>query len=144
MADPLSIAASVVQFLDISVRLCLKLNHFCAEMRDVPHKLRSLEADLRQQNSVAQGIQQLINKSPAAIDVSSVNILAGILGDYSKTMERLLLVLGSVTSHNDAGLLKKGWNARRAIKKKTQILCCCDSMAQQRSVLSLWLSHLNM
>lgn len=144
MADPLSISACVVQFLDISVRLCLKLHHLCSEMHDVPHKLRGLEADIREQTSVVEGLRALTTKSNSNIEPSSLKGLETILEEYSRAMERLLGILDSVSSSADDGLIKRSWNAIRAIDKKGSILQCCDHLAQKRSLLSLWLHNCNM
>lgn len=144
MADPLSISAAVVQFLQITIRLCLKLHSFCAEMYDLPERLGSLESDLKQQIQVADDIQGLVSGTPPALNSSSINSLQAILDDYSRKMEHLLRILNSVSNESHDGFLKRSWNALRALDKKNAMLLCCDQLAQKRSLLSIWLGKANM
>lgn len=144
MADPLSISAAVVQFLQITVHLCLKLHSFCADMHDVPERLGSLESDLKQQIQVAEDIQSLVSGMSPALKPSSVHSLRVILDDYSSKMEHLLRILDSVSSESHDGFLRRSWNALRALDKKNAMLLCCEQLAQKRSLLSIWLGKANM
>lgn len=143
MADPLSISAAVVQFLQITVHLCMKLHSFCADMHDVPERLGSLELDLKQQIQVAEDIQSLVSGMSPALSLSSIDSLLAILDDYSSKMEHLLQILTSVSSESHDGFLKRSWNALRALDKKNAMLLCCDQLAQKRSLLSIWLGKAN-
>ncbi|KAG6365656.1 hypothetical protein INS49_007267 [Diaporthe citri] len=144
MADPLSISAAVVQFLQVTVQLCLKLHGFCADMHDVPDRLGSLESDLKQQIRVAENIQSLVSGTSPALNSSSIDSLRAILDDYSTKMDHLLRILDSVSSKSHDGFFKRNWNALRALDKKNAMLLCCDQLAQKRSLLSVWLGKANM
>lgn len=144
MADPLSISAAVVQFLQITVQLCSKLRSFYADMHDVPERLGSLELDLKQQIQVAGDIQNLVSGASPALDPSSIDSLRAILDDYIRKMETLSRILDSVSSESHDGFLKRSWNALRALDKKNAMLSCCDQLAQKRSLLSIWLGKANM
>lgn len=144
MADPLSISAAVVQFLEISVHLCMKLHSFCAEMRDVPEKLGSLETEITQQIRIAEDIRSSVSGISPALKPSSITLLREILDDYSSKMDQLLRILESVSCAPHNGLLKRSWNALRALDKKTEILLCCDQLAQKKSLLSIWFGNTNM
>lgn len=144
MADPLSISAAVVQFLQITAHLCLKLHSFCEDMHDVPERLGSLESDLKQQIQVAEDIQNLISGMSPVLNSTSINSLRAILDDYCSKMEHLLKILNSVTSGSNDGFLKRSWNALRAMDKKNAMLLCCEQLAQKKSLLSIWLGKANM
>lgn len=144
MADPLSISAAVVQFLQVTVQLCLKLRSFYADMHDVPERLGSLESDLKQQIQVAKDIQTLVSGRSPALDSSSIDSLRAILDDYTGKMDHLARILDSVSSDSDDGFLKRSWNALRALDKKNAMLLCCDQLAQKRGLLSIWLGKANM
>ena len=45
MAEALAISAAVVQFLDVSFRLSVKLGELVSELHDVPERLRILKSD---------------------------------------------------------------------------------------------------
>lgn len=144
MADPLSISAAVVQFLQVTVQLCLKLRSFYGEMHDVPERLESLELDLKQQIQVAKDIQNLVSGRSPALNSSSVDSLRAILDDYTGKMDHLSRILDSVSSESDDGFFKRSWNSLRALDKKNAMLLCCDQLAQKRSLLSMWLGKANM
>lgn len=144
MADPLSISAAVVQFLQVTLQLCLKLRSFCADIHDVPERLGSLESDLKQQIQVAEDIQNLVSGMSPALDSSSINSLRAILVDYNSKMDHLLRILDSVSGEPHDGFFKRSWNALRALDKKNAMLLCCDHLAQKRSLLSIWLGKANM
>lgn len=141
MLDPLSalsVAAAATQFAEQGLNVVLKLHSLFTEMRDVPKTLSCLETDLKQQIEVARQIRHQILKMATALDTAAMDSLHEMLSDYSSKMLDLMGLLNSLVNGPQDWLVKKSWNAIRAIDKKKEILACCDQLARKKSLLSVW------
>lgn len=143
MAEALGITAAVVQFLDIGLRLTLKIRSFSSEVHDVPRKLNVVRDHVTQHIEVASSIQTSITSSTLSLDPSSEALLKTILDDQRREMELLLKLLESVTNKADDGLLRRGWNGIQAIDKKKDIESACDRIEAKGNLISLWLGNTN-
>lgn len=144
MAEILGITAAVVQFLDVGLRLCLKIHSFSSEVRDVPQKLNVVRDHLIQHVEMASSIQTSITNSSFNLDDSSEALLKVILdGQRLEMMELLLKLLDSITNKADDNLFRRGWNGIRAIDKKKDIESACDRIEAKGGLISLWLGNTN-
>lgn len=144
MAEALGISAALVQFVDIGLRLCLKLHSLCSEVRDVPHKLVILEIHVKQQTEVASRIQASILQGSVALNDDSEALLAKILEDQRQSMESLIDLISSVTNQPGDGILHRGWNGIRAIDKKRKMESICEQIQAKADLLSSWLANANL
>lgn len=143
MAEVLGITAAVVQFLDIGLRLTLKIRSFSSEVHDVPRKLNSVREHVMQHIEVASSIQTSVISSTLSLDPGSEALLKTILDDQRREMELLLKLLEIVTDKADDGLLRRGWNGIQAIDKKKDIESACDRIEAKGNLISLWLGNTN-
>lgn len=141
MAEALGVSAAVVQFVDIGLRLCLRLHSFCSEVRDVPQKLNALQDHLKQQIEVASSIQNSVLGASVLVDDSSEALLKSILEDQRRVMEHLFNLLESVTNKSGDNILRRSWNGIRAIDKKKDIESACDQLEAKMRLLSSWLGN---
>lgn len=145
MAEALAIAAAVVQFLDIGLRLSTKLGGLVSELHDAPNTLHRLKSDLDQQISMTQHIQSSypIFWSTSIKSPSAVTLQDKALVDYTHTMEQLVSVIQSVHNEAEHGAFRKSWNAIRVIHKRKEIELLCDHLERQKSTMMLWLTNAN-
>lgn len=143
MAEILSISAAVVQFLDIALRLSLKIHSCCNELREVPHRLNNLRAHLMQQTELASSVQKSVLGSSVSLTDSSKALLKSILNDQSREMDLMLNLIDSVTSKANDRLIRRSWNGIQAIDKKKNIESACDQIEAKGNLLSLWLINTN-
>lgn len=143
MAEILGITAAVVQFLDISLRLCIKIRSFSGKFRDVPHKLNVVRHHLTQHMEVVSSIQTSIGDSSFSLDASSEAQLKLILDDQRREMELLLKLLESITNKVDDGVFRRGWNGIQAIDKKKDIEAACKQIEAKGGLILLWLGNTN-
>lgn len=143
MAEVLGITAAVIQFLDIGLRLTLKIHSFSSEVRDVPRKLSVLKDHVIQHVEMASSIQTSISNSSFGLNSSSEAQLNAILDDQRRQMEILLQLLDSITNNDDDGLFRRGWNGIKAIDKKKDIESACDQIEAKGDLISLWLVNTN-
>lgn len=143
MAEVLGITAALVQFLDIGLRLSLKIRSFSNEVRDVPQKLNIVRGHVTQHIEVASSIRASIINSSLSLDPSSEALLKTILDEQRKQMELLLQLLDSFTNKADDGLFRRGWNGIQAIDKKKDIESACNRIEAKANLISLWLGNIN-
>lgn len=144
MAEVLGITAALVQFLDIGLRLSLKIRSLSSEIRDVPQKLDVVRGHVTQHIEIASSIQTSIINSSLSLNPSSEALLKTILDEQRKQMEVLLQLLDSLTNKSDDGLLRRGWNGIQAIDKKKEIESACDRIEVKGNLISLWLGNTNL
>lgn len=144
MAEVLGISAAVVQFLDVGLRLCLKIHSLSNAVRDVPQKLKVLRSHLMQQVEVAKHIQTVIVGSSVSLNDSSEALLKALLDDQAQTMDLLLNLLDSVSNKADDGFLRRTWNGIQAVEKRKAIESACDQVESKVNLLSLWLGNTNL
>lgn len=143
MAELLGISAAVVQFLDIGLRLCLKIHSLSNEVGDVPHKLKILRAHLTQQVEVAKNIQTEIVGLPISPNDSPEALFKALLDDQAQAMDVLLRLLDSVSNKADDGFIRRSWKGIHAVEKKKAIEAACDQVESKGNLLSLWLGNTN-
>lgn len=145
MADALAISAAVVQFLDIAIKLTLKLSSLYKEVRDVPEKLQRLQLDLDQQIAIAKYVESshasFWNGPPATSSGSMP--LDQPLADYVATMKQLLDAVHTIMKP-EAGIVRRSWNALRATQKCKEAITLCDALERKKSNIIMWLSTANM
>lgn len=146
MADILAISAAVVQFLDVAIRVSLELGKLYSDLRDVPGQLHKLKVDIDQQIAIAKYILSshatFQGDPPGAVTATSP--IDQTLADYVLAMEELTGLLQSIRSEDDAGSIRRSWNAIRAVHKRNKILLLCDKLGHQKSTILLWLASTNM
>ncbi|KAI1271889.1 hypothetical protein F5Y07DRAFT_327944 [Xylaria sp. FL0933] len=143
MADILMISATVVQFLDVAIRLSGKLGGLYIDLRDVPAELQSLKLDIDQQIDIARCIQSshaTFLNAPHANSIATTSI-DQTLASYVSLMERLIELLQSVTNKDNARIAQRSWNAVRAVHKRKEIMTICANLERKKSTVGLWLSN---
>ncbi|KAG8161092.1 hypothetical protein KVR01_009356 [Diaporthe batatas] len=135
MAEALGISAAVAQFVDIGLRLCLKLHAFCNEVHEV---------HVKQQIEVASRIQASILGGSVALGGNSEALLETILKDQRQAMECLLDLINSVTNLPGDGIFRRAWNGIRAIDKKKEMEFVCEQIQAKASLLSSCLANTNL
>jgi len=134
-----------VQFLDIALRLSLKLGSVYRDLRDVPGELNCLKADIDQQINIARCIQS--SHAPFWGGLQSNSAVAtsvdGTLASHMSLVNELLDLLQSVANRDDTGPVRRSWNAVRAVHKHQSILATCESLEKKKSSINLWLSNAN-
>lgn len=146
MAEAIAIPAAVVQFLDVGVRLSLKLGELISDLRDVPDLLCSLKCDLDQKLAIAQHIKSshAIFSTPSPAHTGVVVPVDQVMADYMDTMGRIVFLVQSVSGDKDSGTLRRGWNAVRAVHKEKEIMRLCDFLERKKSTIILWLGNVNL
>ncbi|KAI0410263.1 hypothetical protein F5X98DRAFT_359939 [Xylaria grammica] len=146
MAEILGISAAVVQFIDIAFRLSSGLGNLYKDLRDVPAELQDLKLDIDQQIAIAEYIRSshavFWNTSPTGSAMPCP--VDGTLASYMLLMEQLLELLQSIANKDDAGTVRRSWNAVRAVHKRKSVLEVCDSLEKKKSSVILWLSNANL
>jgi hypothetical protein len=139
MAEILGISAAVVQFLDIAVRLSLKLGSVYKDLQDVPCELQRLKGDIDQQINVARYIQS--SHAPFWASLQSNSAVASSVDEtltgYMALMDELLDILKSVANKDDTGPVRRSWNAVRAVHKHRSILAICENLEKKKSSVNL-------
>ncbi|KAF4157379.1 hypothetical protein CNMCM6936_005687 [Aspergillus lentulus] len=145
MADILAISAAVVQFLDVAVRVSLGLGKLYSDIRDVPGQLHRLKLDIDQQIAIAKYIlsSHATFQSDPPTAFTATSPIDQTLADYVLAMEELTVLLQSIRSEDDAGSIRRSWNAIRAVHKRNSILLLCDRLEHQKSTILLWLASAN-
>lgn len=140
MAEVLAISAAVVQFLDIGLRLSIKLGEFVSEFKDAPDFLRGLKSSLDRQMLVAQRIRSThpIFSSSSATCLDTVTLADDALAEYLHTMEQLMGIVQSVCNEQHGGKFRKSWNTIRSIHKRKEIEFVCAQLQRQESRMTLW------
>lgn len=140
MAEALAISAAVVQFLDIGLRLSIKLGELVSELKDAPDFLRGLKSALDRQILMAQRIRSthpiFTNSSATCLD--TVTLVDDALAEYLHMMEQLVGIIQSVCNEQHDGPFRKSWNAIRSIHKRKEIEHVCTQLQRQESTMTLW------
>jgi hypothetical protein len=142
MAEVLSVAAGVIQFVDIGLRVYSKLNRFCRDVRDAPQIIRDFHTDLRQQLDHAQNI--CVDHRTTLQPITSTTLVDIPLGRYINQIRHLDKLLEDLTGDKNDGLWQRGWKGVRTAKTKNAILESCESLERQKSSLSMWLTEMNL
>ncbi|KAH8586825.1 hypothetical protein B0O99DRAFT_748061, partial [Bisporella sp. PMI_857] len=143
MAEIISLVAATAQFLDIAIRLSVKLSRIGSEIRDAPKRLQDLRISLNQQISLVRKIQT--NTSQLfATSVIRLAELTPILQEYNSIMNSLDSLLQGLISPRDQNFIHRGWSTVLTLRKNDEILIHCKRMEEKRSLLLLWLSDTNL
>lgn len=142
MAEIVATAAAVIQFVDVAARLSSCLHHFCSKVRDVPHRFRCLQDDLRQQVEIAQHIQAY-HLPVFSATIASSTFDAPLL-EYIALADELCKTLDKILAKRTDGLMQRGWIGICSLRKKQHVLHICDRLEQRKSTLSMWLSAANL
>jgi hypothetical protein len=140
--DTLAISAAVVQFVDIGLRVSIKLGGIYSDLRDVPARLHRLKLDIEEQIAFARFIQSshatFWGREPSSTPAEPR--IDGTVADYLRTMEQLSDLLQSIATKDNAGRVRKSWNAIRALHKHKDALALCDILEGKKSTIDMWLS----
>ncbi|KAI1474347.1 hypothetical protein F4774DRAFT_400865 [Daldinia eschscholtzii] len=142
MAEALSIAAAVVQFVDVAIWSSEKLSWVYSEVHGAPERLHDLKVNLDQQIKLVEKISQ------TQLDVQTTLVdngdeITAILVKYKDVIQNLLELLQSLLGHTDKNILRKGWGVILTLHKRNDILLC-DQIEEQRDLVLLWHSNINL
>ncbi|KAI1471287.1 uncharacterized protein F4812DRAFT_455400 [Daldinia caldariorum] len=143
MAEILSIVAAVAQFLDMAIRLSMKISWVCSEVRGAPKILDDLRISLDQQIGLVKNISRSQLHQQGTL-VGNVVAITAILVHYQDLMQNVLELLQPPIDHTDKNFLRKGWNVILTLHKKNDILHLCKQIEEQRDLVMLWLSNENL
>ncbi|OTB10236.1 hypothetical protein K445DRAFT_27822 [Daldinia sp. EC12] len=143
MAEALSIAAAGVQFVDVAIRLSEKPSWVYSEVRGAPERPHDLKVNLDQQIKLVEKISQ------TQLDVQTTLVdngdeITAILVKYKDVIQNLLELLQSLLGHTDKNILRKGWGVILTLHKRNDILLLCDQIEEQRDLVLLWHSNINL
>ncbi|KAI0384186.1 hypothetical protein F5Y04DRAFT_293520 [Hypomontagnella monticulosa] len=142
MAEILGIVAAGAQFLDVAVRLSVKLHWVCSEVRGAPARLRDLRTSLDQQIALVQNIVKNESYGSATLAAGKANVTP-ILYEYRDIMESLFRLLSRLLDQDDKGIICKGWNSIFTLHKNNEILLLCRRIEEKRDLVLLWLGDAN-
>ena len=142
MAEVIGAVASIVQLLDVTVRLSSCLGRLCSDVRNVPQRFHQLRIDLNQQLHVIQEIRA--HHLPTFISMVTLPMFDTFLLEYISMADELRKTLDELIVPDTEGLILRSWHSLRSVRKKEDILHSCDRLAQRKSDLSLWLSAANL
>ena len=142
MAEIIGVVSSIVQFLDVAVRLSSRLSHLCSDVQNVPQRFHLLRIDLDQQLQVAQELRA--HYLPTFESIGTSPIFDIFLLEYIASADELRKILDELLTPDTDGLLMQNWHGISSVRKKEDIFHLCDRLEQKKSTLSLWLSVANM
>lgn len=142
MAEVIGAVASIVQSVDVAVRLSSCLNRLCSDIRNVPQRFHQLQTDLDQQLEVAQEIRA--HHLLTFISMVTSSTFDNFLLDYIALADELRKTLDELLATDTDGPFLRSWHGLRSARKKEDIHHICDRLEQKKSTLSLWLSAANL
>ena len=142
MAEIFGAVASVVQFIDVTVRLSSCLSRLCSDVRNVPQRFHQLRIDLDQQLEVAQEIRA--HHLPNFVSMMASTAFDTPLLEYIALADELRKTLDELLATSTDGLFPRSWHGIRSVRRKEDILHLCDRLEQKKSTLSLWMSAANL
>lgn len=142
MAEVVGAVSSIVQFVDVAVRLSSCLSRLCSDIRNVPQRFHQLRIDLDQQLEVAQEIQA--HGLPSFESMVTSSTFDRSLLEYITLADELRKTLDELLATSTDGLLSRSWHGLRSVRRKEHILHLCDRLEQKKGTLSLWLGAANL
>ena len=142
MGEVIGAVASLVQFLDVAVRLSSRFGRLCSDVRNVPQRFHQLRKDLNQQLHVTQEIRD--HHLPTFISMVTLPEFDAFLLEYIPLANELCKALDELFVPDTDGLFQRSWRSLRSVRKKEEIRHLCDRLEQRKSNLSLWLSAANL
>ena len=134
--------ASIVQFVDVAVRLSSHLNRVCCEMRNVPKRFQQLRKDLDEQLGVAREIQD--HHLHALVSTTTSPVFDTLLIEYIALADELCDTLDKLLITGADGLFLRNWRSLCSVRKKEVIFNLCDRLERKKSTLSQWLNAVNL
>ena len=138
----LGAVASIVQFVDVAVRLSSGLNRICSDVRNVPKRFQQLRKDLDEQLEVAREIQN--HHLHALVSTTTSPVFDTLLIEYIALADELCDTLDKLLNTGAGGLFLRNWRSLRSIRKKEVIFNLCDRLERKKSTLSQWLNAANL
>ena len=142
MTAVIGAVASIVQFLDVAVRLSSCLSRLCSDVRNVPQRFHQLRIDLDQQLHVTREIRA--HNLPNFVSMVTLPMFDDFLLEYITIADELRKTLDDLVVPDTDGLFLRSWHSLGSVRKKEDILHLCDRLEQRKSNISLWLSAANL
>ncbi|KAH6617406.1 hypothetical protein F5144DRAFT_392021 [Chaetomium tenue] len=147
MADPLSVAASVVGLLAVSHKVFISLNSFASIIMHTPKSLRRAVAEVHAVNGILGKVQKLIAWQSDAERPNNPGLDLIQLDHLVTTLTGCVLVFSELEKHIDGFEVAKSGSKQRIIwervswaRKEKDIEKLMDDLHQHKTSLSLMLT----
>ena len=135
----LGVAASVLQLVDVGTRVVLAISQLATRLREVPAKVRVIEAHVKHLLTLLTELQR--NRNFSSLSPTSQDEVKTVLQDCVDHVDQLSRLLEKIISKADDSAVRRGWKAICSVNKERSLDSIYLQIERNNSLLALWLAH---